>query len=233
MKNNTIYMSILCLLLCFQNYNGKAQFLDNDINVYFGYVNGNFHNKEIIIEGDFISPSLYSNLEKLNGVSLKALYKGYKYFSFGISLEKLNGYNWEYADRSDYSGAEIILKSISPTIQFHNKFMKDGGLNSLKFVIEISPTFGSSILLLENPLCDIQSENNTVSQPMESTDLFFGLKGNAGFEYFISNSFGAYVTYSFENDWIKSKLYNDKKFSRTQLSFGIFVRFKKDKRYFY
>lgn len=233
MRNKTIYFITLWILLCLHIYNCKAQFIDKYINIYTGYVNGHFYGKEVINETGYISPSLYSNFEDLNGISIKALYNGHKYFSFGLSTEFLNGSNWYYDGRSNYSGAGIKIRSLSPVLQFHNKFLKDGVFNKLKIFIEISPSFGTSVLTLKNPLFDIQGENITVAQPMESSDAFYGIKGGAGLEFVFSKLFGVYITYSLQYDWVNSKLYNDKQFSSTQLDFGIFMRFIRDKRYFY
>jgi hypothetical protein len=223
----------LLTIVIFATYISYAQPIDNKINVYFGYSSGGFHGKEMIKENNYISPSLFDNFKNLKGLSLKALINKNQSYSIGLGCNISDAYNWELQDYYDYLKSGIKLYSLSPIIQFHNKFTERGLTNRIKAFIEIAPTIGFSTLILSDSLFDIQSESRSFSQPMKSNDINFGIEGKTGLELIITRAFGLYFAYSFHQRWVTSKFYPDKHFTSSQLDFGIFLRFKKDKRYFY
>jgi hypothetical protein len=223
-----IILTIILLKSCY-NY---AQSIDNKINLYFGYSFGGFLGKEIIKEGNFISPALYPNYKHLEGFSFKVLDKINPYLSLGLDFANSSSSMWESQEYNDYLNSKIQLYSLCPTIQLHNKFKKTGVLNRIKLFIDIAPTVGLSKLTLINPLFDIQSRDKAISQPKNSLDPFYGVKGNIGLGLAIRQAIGLYVIYSLNHNWITSKLYNDNHFSSSLLGFGAVIRFKKDKYYF-
>ena len=54
----------------------------------------------------------------------------------------------------------------------------------------------------------------------------------AGIEYIINKNIGVNLTYFIQNNWINSKLYPDKTFTTMGLGIGLFLRYKKEKRYY-
>lgn len=228
MRNIVLITSIILL-----SHFCKAQLIDNKINIYLGYNLSAFHGKETAKESSFISPSLYSNYNDLMELSLKALVKRNKFYSLGIGFNSLNASGWKMASSQIYNNSKIQQYSLSPTIQIHNKFAETGIFNRISIFFEIAPTIGLSGLTLANPLFNIQGQNGIVSQPMNSRDIFYGIKSNAGFELSITRAFGMFFSYSIQQNWIKSKLYNDNKFSCSNLGLGLVVRLEKDKRFYY
>jgi hypothetical protein len=218
------------ILIIHLNY---AQLIDNKINIYTGYGLGIFHGKELLEESGFISPSLYSNYHQINGFLLKGLVKSDHYYCIGINFDFLWASKWHYMEYIDYAASELKQYSISPLIQFHNKFQESGFSNRFKLLVEISPTIGLSSLTLTHPLFDIQDETGSISPLLESNNVFYGLKGSTGLEIAINKAIGMFFTYSMEFCWIKSFLYEDNHFINSQLVCGLFIRLKKDKRFYY
>lgn len=209
-----------------------AQQIDNKVNIYCGYGFGSFYGKEMITEDNFISPSLFANYQNLSGISLKGLVSGNKILGFGLGLDYLTASQWELQGYIDYSKSGVNLYSISPVIQFHTKYTERELTNRIKAFFEIAPTIGLSKLTLSTPLFDIQSEE-IFSQPLESNAMYYGVKGNAGLEIIITRAIGLSLSYSYQQSWVSSIYYPDKHFANSLLNFGIFLRLKKDQRYFY
>lgn len=226
---NVVLITFLFLLSFFC----QAQLIDNKINIYFGYNQGGFHGKETIKEGSFISPSLYSNYSDLMELSFKAYVKRNKFYSLGLGFNSLNASGWKMASSQIYNNSKIKQYSLSPTIQIHNKFAETGIFNRIRIFLEIAPNVGLSELTLANPLFDIQGQNGIVSQPMNSRNIFYGIKSNVGFELSITRAFGIYLSYSIQQNWVKSKLYNDNKFLCSNIGIGLVIRLEKDKRFYY
>jgi Outer membrane protein beta-barrel domain len=233
MKNKSSIIYFVIILFCFQFKNSEAQFIDNKIYIYAGYLNSNFEGKEVIEENSFMFPSFYSNLNKTYGFSAKATYSFHKYISIGLGFENLNGSNWEYEGFEEYANATTNIFSISPIIQFHNDFKFSGIFNKLRFTFELSPTIGWSSLSLQNQIITVQTTSDSIIHPTQSNNQFFGLNGALGVEYSFNQSYGIFANYSYHYNWIEATLYNDSHFSFTQLNFGLIIRFKKDKRYLY
>ena len=210
----------------------KASLLDNKLNIYVQYLNGNFLGDNIIENSGFRYSSLYNNYNSLNGVSFKTSYKKNRFFSFGVSMTLSRAYNWELAGNSNYQDSNIKLNAISPIIQFHNKFYNSGIFNHCKIFLEVGPNIGVSHLYISESLFKIESINST-DPPGYSRDHFYGIKGGVGMEWYISQTFGLLIAYSLERNWISSILNNDIHFSNSQLSVGLVLRLFKDKRYFY
>lgn len=209
-----------------------SQIIENRINLSLGYITGSFLGKELSEDKNFQYPSLFSNLKKINGVSFKIAYNLNKQFNVGINIESCSGLKWDFEGRTEYSGAEINLKAFSPSIQFQSKFSKQKLLN-LYYFFEISPRVGLSTTRLSNPLNDIQNSDGIILNSIESTDMFYGYRSNIGLKYLFSINLGTYSSFSYEYNWINSKLFNDKSFSRVILDFGVFIMLVKNKRYFY
>ena len=223
---------LICIIIVLNVLESNAQFIKNDLNLSFSFKTGSFQGKGLLNDNNFITPSMFSNMRSLQGLSLKGMYS-LNYFNVGMNFSALNAENWSYLDNSKYIGSQVDIYTINPTIQIHNKFVETGVLNRIRVFFEIAPTFGFSNLTLVNPIFEIQSKSGIVSSPMKSTDLFFGFNGSAGFEFSISRIVGVFFSYSFQHNWVRSDLFQDKNFSSTLLDLGLFIKLKKDKRYFY
>lgn len=233
MKNNSIILICLIVYLCSQVVTCKAQKLDNHINIYAEYVTGIPHGKELIEEKNFIYPSLYNNMNNVDGMSLKVLYKNHPYISWGMAMTLLKASNWKYKDRLDFQGSTIGMQSISPVIQFHNQYSGSNFINRVNSFLEIAPLVGLSNVTLCDSVFQIKSLNDPIIPPKNSHDLFFGVKTSIGLEWSITQSVGLVFSYSLQYNWIKSILYNEKQFTGSQLNLGIILKLKKDKHFFY
>jgi len=232
MKNKTLCLVGLTAFIVFKSIFCNAQVVDNKVNIYPGYETGLFHGNESINDQNFIYPSLYPNFKNLSGGSLKILCRYSNYFSFGITLMHIQAHGWEYPDSMLYQGSKMIMQSLSPTVQMRTKLAETGALNRIRVFFEIAPGIGLSKLMLTNPLFDIYSENGQINQPMNSSDLFYGVKGSAGMELAITQNFGIYFSYSYSHNRVESKLYADNHFSSSCLSLGIVLKLRKVKQLF-
>jgi hypothetical protein len=231
MRNNITRNIWLILCFCIFPTKSMAQILDNKINIYVEKALCTFHGERLIQEGNFSYPSLNANFNKIEGFSLKVLYKSHRNISLGIEATLLQAFDWKYSGNLDYEGARTEIKSFSPIFQFHNKFLKSNLFNRGKITIELMPIIGSSNLTLRKPLFYIQNNYNVVSSPLKSSDLFYGFKGSLGFEWALSQYLATAISYSYQHDWIRSAFYCDTQFAISQLSFGIVFKLIKDKRY--
>lgn len=217
-------------VICYQGY---SQLIDNKINIYFGFNKASFTGQKVLNENGFISTSLFPNYHNITGNSIKALMNLNRYCSIGMGFDMLSATRWENQPYSDYVGSSASLISISPTFNIHTKFKSKGIANRIKVFAEIAPSIGQSNLKLSKSIFDLQTQISRSYPPTKSNDIFIGAKWSAGMELAIHQFVGVYYTFSMQQDFINSKLYNDKRFLRTQMDFGLFLRFKKEKRYFY
>jgi len=233
MKNSVIFISGLIVYLCSQVAICKAQKLDNRISIYAEYITGIPHGKGLIEEKNFIYPSLYNNMKNVDGVSLKVLYNNHTCISWGLAMTLIQASNWKYTDRLDFQGSKIGMQSISPVIQFHNQYSGSNFFNRVKSFLEIAPVVGLSNITLSDSLFLIKSSNNPIIPPKNSHNLFFGVKTSVGLEWSVTQSLGLVFSYSLQQNWITSILYNEKQFTGSQLNMGIILKLKKDKHFFY
>jgi hypothetical protein len=222
----------LILFILFSNVI-QAQLISNHFNLYFGYDIGFIPGNRNVIEKDYISHSLYTNYTRLSGYSVKGLVKFRDKVSLGIMYQFQTASEWNYNDYFDYRDSHTQLHSILPVIRVHTKFKEQGFFNRGTLFLEIAPTIGLSHLKLSNPVFEIQSVNDSVRPPMKSTDFFWGITGTAGMEYSITQNAGIFMNCSYNYNRVSSILYDDKGFSRSQVSVGFFLRFKKNKYYYY
>lgn len=234
MKNKTIYFLGLIILITFPFLKSEAQLLNNEISVVAEYSPKMvFTGDQMLIVEDFQYPSLYPNFNESSGGSLKVMVNFSSYVSTGMEYQVVQASKWECKDYEDYNGSGIVLHSLSPVFQIHNKFYESGVFNRLRLIIEVSPTVGISGISVVNPLFDIQGQNSIISQPMKSSDIFYGIKGRIGMEFAISGLFGMSFSYSIQKNWINSKLYVDDTFSYSNAAVGVVIRLEKDKRFHY
>ena len=234
MKNRAIYFIRLLILITFPFLKSEAQLLNNKISVVAEYSPKMvFSGDKVLIVDDFQYPSLYQNYNESSGGALKVINNFSSYASFGMEYQVAQASEWECKDYEDYNGSGIVLHSLSPVFQIHNKFYESGVFNRLRLIIEVSPTVGISGISVVNPLFDIQGQSNNISQPMKSRDIFYGIKGRIGMELAISKLFGMSFSYSIQKNWIKSKLYVDDTFSYSNAAVGVVIRLEKDKRFHY
>ena len=220
----------MVFLLC---YNGYAQLIDNRVNFYFGVTSANFSGDKALQEGSFISASLYPNYHTATGKSIKAFIDLNPLISVGVGFDLLYATDWNNLPYTDYTGSSTTVYTVSPTIQFHTRFKNAGISNRVKVFAQIAPAIGQSKINLTTPLFAVQPQDGSRLSVTQSSDIFYGIKGSTGLEVAINQYSGVYFSYSFQKNVASSKFYNDKQFSFTQMDFGIFLRFKRDKRYFY
>jgi hypothetical protein len=226
---NKIASAFLFLAFCILALQSKAQFIHNKLNVYGNVLLEKFHGSAYAKESNFSHPGLIANFQQSIGYNVKILYRTRIHYSFGLQWEQRNASDWELEGRDEYTGSSMQFSSISPTIQFRTKDAKIGKTGLLKAVIELAPRFGISQLTLDKPLFDIQ--NGT--QPIESRDGFIGAAASIGSELEISHNVGITASYSFQYSGTSSALFAEKKFTSSSLSLGFYLKFNKDKRYFY
>lgn len=224
---------VLVTFFLFMSCFGLAQVIGNKVNVYVGYKTGTFPGKSVVKEDGFIAPSLYPNYRSFHGFSLKGLSRYSRLYSVGLALDIQRAEKWETEQHIDYSRSDLKLYSFSPTFQLHNRFSEKGLSNKLKVFLEAGPSAGLSRLTLAQPLLEIRAGATEVQSPMKSNDFFLGINGGAGLEFIISKTLGVYLIYSFQHNWVSSKLHHDKKFTTSGITFGFFARLQKNKRYFY
>lgn len=227
----------LITILIFFIYNCSfinAQLIDNNLNFYFGYRNNSILGGKFTNENGFISPSLYSNMDKSNSYSIKGIYKYKNKLSLGLGIEFNTINNWNLKNYDNYNNSKVNNFSINPIIQMHTSNHERGIFNRLKLYIQISPIIGISSLTLNNPYLEFQS--NTIPYiniPSSSTDLFGGFEFSGGFEFILTSGIGIFCNYGYKNCWIRSDFYNDKRFSNTFIEGGLFLRLNKNKHFYY
>lgn len=186
----------------------------------------------MVTEGNFISPSLFSNYNALNGFSAKGVLKINELYSLGLGYNHTWASAWELSGYTDYSNSSFIQNSLSPTIQFHSKFSKNGIFNNLKLFAEIAPVFGVSRLSLQNSIFEINSGSDSISVPLVSDFISIGLKAGAGLEISFNQVFGVFISYTYLATLSESAFFNEKHYSCSFFELGFLIRLKKDKLFF-
>ena len=210
-----------------------SQLLDNKINLYFCYGNGIYHGKQYIQKNSFIYPSLYNNFQNIENKSIKGVIQKNKYLCIGISAEILTAKNWLLDNNFYFTSSYIYQHSISPIIQFHNKFAKTGTLNRYKFYAGINPKIGLSNFQLIDHIIHIEKNSQEITPPSTTINLLLGLSTTAGIEIKVKQFLGIFLEYSLNYGFAKSNLFLDNDFLNSQINFGLFFRLKKDKLFFY
>jgi hypothetical protein len=223
-------LSIFFALCCFSL---GAQVLNNKMDLFVGTTYVSFHGSEALNEDNFIYPSLFSNYSSQKGVLFKGMYKLGSIICIGVGADFNSSSEWESESFNEYDNSKISLYSVYPAFQLHNRFYETGLLNRFVFNIEITPIIGLSELNLSQSVYDIQNNNGTVSQPMNSKDFYYGLGGSTGMTLSLTNFIGFFVNYSIQYNRIKSPLYVDKEFTTSKVGLGFTFRLKNNKRYYY
>lgn len=232
MKNKKNLFILLLFTIWFLN-SSFAQLTEKNLNIYISYNIGNSLGKEMSNDNGFIYPYLYSNMSKLNGYSFKATYKIHTLFRAGLEGGELRGTNWSAENNILYEGAKVNLKSISPVFQIHTRYNETGLYNRLKIYGEVAPVFGQSKLQLQKPIFEMDNSNESEMKFLETIDNYLGIKGGVGVEFAFSKDAGINLSYSVQQNFISSALYNDEDFLYGQLSIGLYFRLFYDKRYAY
>lgn len=232
MKNRIFLLTTIICFLC-QIHIAKAQLIDNKINVYANYSTGMFHGKGQANSGSFVFPSFYSNLNNINGLSIKLLLNASPHMSYGIKVSRSEASDWNYENDNFYSDSKAEMRTLAIPIQFHNKLSKYKLNSHFKFYVEMAPLIGISSFSSTSELFQVQKAGIGIISPTASDDFYFGLNGSTGVEYAFSQSIGMFMSYSLEYNRIKSSLYNDNHFSISQFNAGIIVKLLKDKKFQY
>ncbi len=223
----------IILVLALQEFSLESQIIDNKIDLCAGFGVGKFRGSSIINDNGFVAPSLYANFKNLYPASLKGILMKKRFFDLGASLNIAAASGWETESYTDYSNSRILIFGLNPLVRIHNPAKDYGLLNRVKFFIETGPEIGFSKLSLANPLFDIHGNDNPVSQPDGSNDLFYGLKSSAGIEVSVNQTLGTYIRYSYGYFSVSSKLYADTSFSDQNIEAGVVFKLRKNKRFFY
>lgn len=224
---------IIAIPLLMLALSGAAQQLENKLNIYFGYTTGTFLGCKTITEGNFTYPSLYGNMGGVTGYTIKSLYRYKPHLSIGLGFEKIVSSRWQNPTYSDYNDVGVTLYALHPTLQLHTPQAKAGLRNWIKAFIEVKPSVGTSKVIFEKPIFDVVSLTESVSQPSETNNIFFGIGSSVGLEVTPTNYLGIFASYSYSNDKVASKFYIDTHITTTQLTVGLFVKFLKNKRFIY
>lgn len=209
----------------------SAQIFENKTNIYFGYSKGFFVGDEMYRSGDFITPALYKKYTNNTGVFAKALTNINKSNSLGFVVDYNENSYEKRVNQLEYSTSNNSILTLGPTIQFHSKYVKHGVLNRIKLIAEISPVAGISTVQISDSPFEAYDYLGLIQEiKLNTTNAFVGLRANAGFEYSISNKLGLSFNYSIQHSLISSKLYFDKSFTYTNLSFGLIYKLSTEKR---
>lgn len=223
----------LILLVSFIGISCQAQIIDNSLTFSFGYHTGSFLGQREIMNGDFKFPSFYSNLESLSGFSANAYYKIHPNISLGAGLSNSSGSNWVFNEQQEFQSAEVSLLSFSANLQLHSNFKQRGFFNRFKIYFEFFPLVGSSRFNSPDPLFNILTMDGDIQIPKERQDMYYGLGGNVGLQYSLSQLIGLMISYSVQHYRINSIMYPDEHFTSSQLNLGLTLKLVKDKKYFY
>lgn len=225
-----LILSISAIIFCYTCY---SQFVDNKTNIYVGLGSGVYHGKNKYHYDEFIFPSLYNNFKNIQNTSLKGIFKKHKYLCIGIGADILIASNWLLVNNDYYDNSKIRQYSISPVFQIHNEFMQIGILNIFKSYVEVNPMIGISNFKLINHIVEVENEIQEIILPYTTYNLLVGISTNVGIEMKLSKDIGIFLEYSLNYGFAKSNLFLDKDFLNSQICFGLFLRFKKDKLYYY
>ncbi len=228
-----MHKHLFTLLLIVFFVPANAQLIDSRVNIYSGYSAGSFPGSETVTEGQFISPSLYSNFNDLSGYRLKGLYRLKPFLSTGLEINYHQGSGWHSSSSLLYRDSELEIFAASTVFQFHTTFKETGILNRIKPFVEISPTLGFSALTLANPVFEIHGFDHLASSPTSSTDFIYGVKGNIGLEVSVNRFMGSFISWSYQHIGVESILYNDNSFSVSQFEIGLFFKLLKNRRFYY
>ncbi len=231
--NITMKRSFFLIILIAWSIISNAQLISNKYNIYLSYSVGSFSGAETINEVNYITPSLYTNYNELTGFSVKGLINSEEYLSYGINYDYQSAYEWISSNYFDFENSETHLHSITLLIRVHNKFKENGLSNKLLLFFECGPTIGFSNLVLSKSLFEILPYENNSTPPMSDNNFITGLKGILGLEYSFTQNVGFFYGYSYNMNWVSSKLYNDKSFMNSLINIGLVVKLNKNKYFYY
>jgi hypothetical protein len=225
------YLLIFSLLLC---YSSQGQLLPNKIDVIAGMHNSSGIGSAFINHKGFVMPSALRNLNSMNGLQMKVLYKKWPSLSVGLAADYHFWNNWQHPTHTDYNGLLIQNVFLSPGARYTKSPQFSGSLiNKLNFFAELAPGAGYSILKTGNPIYLIYEGNQRLQTSAGTSDLFAGINSALGFNFFITSGYGFYASYSLGYYYMNSSYYADRSFFTTRIDAGVFFRLYQDKRQFY
>lgn len=235
MRNRTGQISIIAsLLLAIGISTLSAQFIDNRLHLYAGYSLGSFHGLQMVSDGEFQYPALYSNLITLHGPGMELMWGLTNRLYIGLGMQHLTGDQWNFESETLYAGTSMAITSLQPVLQYNSGKGETNLANRIRFTAEARPSLGVSELSLHDSLTISSGEPGPEIPVIEGANLFFGLQGALGIDFSISQAAGIYVRYHFSHNWItQPTIYPDKVFTYSQLETGFIVRFIKDKRFMF
>jgi hypothetical protein len=226
---------ILILLLLLLSFGAKAQFIESKLNIYLSsnhYLNS--AGAHFIEKEGFISPSLFQNMETIRSFSAKGLYAHSSFLSLGVGVDATNYSNWVVNNYTHYTGSSIRELVVYPTLQFHPKRKELGFLNRFKPNVQFSPLLGMARADFPQPAFLVVSEPKPDLSPiLSSSDFLFGIKTSLGVEMIINRFVGLTANYGIKNVWLSPDIYQDKWVFQAVLDGGVYIRFNKNKRFYY
>ncbi|MBN2616237.1 MAG: outer membrane beta-barrel protein [Bacteroidales bacterium] len=223
----------LILVLVLGIYTVHAQVIENKVNLNLGYGMGWFSGQSLIEDQSFSSPSLFANYKTTSGFTLTMLYNQMKPLRIGLDFEYVQASEWKLKEQTEYIGSSIKQFSAGPVVQYTYGFNQSRASEWLTAFVGFSPMIGYTNLSLRHPFFDIESTGGTIEQPMESSDLFFDMKLDAGLEAVVWRNIAVFVSYAYSYGWTKSLVYPDTQFSCNMVKAGIVLHLIRNKRYFY
>lgn len=214
---------IICSLLTATLTSG-AQVVYSKIGLFGEAAVGWYGGQEFLGGGE---PSLYHYMGRYSGGSAGAVYNIRKFIGVGAygtifaTYKELfsEGFQQSEPDESPYRGSDLLVRSITPFVQFNYTPVFRGVNRSVAFVV-IGPTFGSSYIDLR------------ISQE-EATDSFFGITGKIGYEWPVGHQLKLTGALTYQHQFVESALYPDNQFSSVHLGVGMKYNMFRNKRYLY
>lgn len=223
---------LIGLMAIFGHHNLTAQFVGNkfEVNVSYGIVSP-LETKDII-EGGFITPSLFRNFSEINGFSISGSFNYHSNYSIGVEWGKTEFNNWINAESIFFVNSTASLASIGPLVKLHTKFKQTGVQNKIELYTKIYPylVFINTSIPKENVF--IIEPSNDLNPILQSNYSSFGARISFGSTYTISQNIDIHFEIGGSYTKLESHFYSDKQLLLINTTVGVAFKLVKNKRYY-
>jgi hypothetical protein len=211
----------------------RAQFIDNKLNVYTGGAYQIMPSKQMAVQGDFIMPSYYNNMQVGYGGTLKLVYKLHANFSTGLLYETHTFKNWK--SRSElYEGASAYSRNLGTVLMFHKQASARGNLSRLRYIVQLSPqVVEHSMTMKGTPYTVVPSTSTLIRNTTSESYSGLGANLSLGVELVLNRMIGGFINYGYHQSQVNSRFHNDVWVRYQYLEAGLFLRMLHNKRYYY
>lgn len=220
------------LMSGFGHHNLTAQFIGNkfEVNVSYGIVSP-LETKDII-EGGFITPSLFRNFSEINGFSISGSFNYNSNYSMGVEWGKTEFNNWVNDKSVFFVNSTASLASVGPLLKLHTKFKQTGIQNKVELYTRIYPylVFINTLIPKENVF--ITEPSNDLDPILQSNYSSFGTRISVGSTYAISQNIDLNFEIGGSYTKLESHLYNDKQLLSINTNVGVAFKLVKNKKYY-